>query len=46
MNRAEAAARDAENFVLSQKSLEGGYGIAVEGNVISLSLPDGEAVSY
>ena len=46
VNRAEAAARDAENLVLSQKSLEGGYGIAVEGNVISLSLPDGEAVSY
>lgn len=46
VNRAEAAAREAEDIAASLDSLEGGYGITVEGNVISLSLPDGEAVSY
>ncbi len=46
VNRAESAAAKTEEILAANSALVGGYGIVIEDGVVSLSLVDGEAVSY
>ena len=46
INRAEAAAIRIEEVLSQNAALVGGYGISIDGNVVSLNLVNGEAVSY
>ena len=46
INRAEDAARRVESILEENAGITAGYGINIEGGVISLALADGEGISY
>ncbi len=46
INRAEDAARRVEDILASHSEISAGYGISIEGGVISLAIADGEEISY